>query len=98
MKEIMQESAIRVIENLDNRCAELKQGVQQSQKLYESALKEIEQLKTGLYYAKKFAELVECWGRTDCELYKHELKASADLQLERIAEAIDGMKWKSLET
>ncbi len=64
----------REIENLNTRCAELKE--------------ENERLKTGMYYAKKFAELVECWGRTECELYKHELKASADLQLERIAEAL----------
>ena len=38
--------------------------------------------------AKLFAEWVECVGRTDCEIYKHELKASADQSIERINAAL----------
>jgi len=37
---------------------------------------------------KLFAEWVEVLGRTDCEIYKHELKANSDLALERIERAI----------
>ena len=44
----------------------------------------IKELETALEDARLFANLVECWGRTDCEIYKPELKASADLALERI--------------
>ena len=46
--------------------------------------KRIAELETALEDARLFANLVECWGRTDCEIYKHELKASADRALERI--------------
>lgn len=41
---------------------------------------------------KRFSLLVECWGRTNCEIYKHELKASADLSLSRIDAALDAIK------
>lgn len=48
----------------------------------------ISELEWALKDAKLFSELVEVWGRTDCELYKHELKASADLSLSRIDKVI----------
>jgi len=38
--------------------------------------------------AKIFANYIECLGRTNCEIYKHELKSSADLSLSRIDSAI----------
>ena len=34
--------------------------------------------------AKGFAEWVETLGRTDCEVYKHELLGNANLSIERI--------------
>ena len=43
--------------------------------------KETEKL---IFELKAFAEWVETLGSTDCEIYKHELKANADLALERI--------------
>jgi hypothetical protein len=43
----------------------------------------------GLKNAKLFANWVECLGRTDCEIYKHELKASADQSIERIDKFLD---------
>jgi hypothetical protein len=46
-------------------------------------------LEYALEDAKKFCEWVECLGRTDCEIYKHELKASADLALDRIDKALN---------
>ena len=49
---------------------------------------EVEKLRWALKDARGFAEWVECLGRTDCEIYKHELKASADLALERIEKAL----------
>lgn len=51
-------------------------------------MKRIEELEWALKDARVFSELVEIWGRTDCEIYKHELKASADLSLERIDNVI----------
>lgn len=39
--------------------------------------------------AKQFAIWVECLGRTDCEIYKHELRASGLLAIERIDKALD---------
>lgn len=47
--------------------------------------------------AMKFSELVECWGRTDCEIYKHELKGSADLSIERLTKALQSIKGNSDE-
>ena len=45
-------------------------------------------LETALEDAKGFSEWVEILGRTDCEIYKHELKSSADLSIERIDKAL----------
>ena len=45
-------------------------------------------LEQALYDARLFAEWVECIGRTNCEIYKHELKARADLSLDRIEKTI----------
>ncbi len=53
------------------------------------ALERVNELELALQDAKKFAEIVECWGRTDCEIYKHELKASADLSLDRISKVLE---------
>ena len=49
---------------------------------------EIEKLQWALKDARGFAEWVECLGRTDCEIYRHELKIIADLALERIERAL----------
>lgn len=49
---------------------------------------EVEKLQWALKDARGFAEYIECLGRTDCEMYKHELKATADLALERIEIAL----------
>lgn len=46
--------------------------------------------------AKMFAAWVECLGRTECEIYKHELKATADRAIERIDNALEMVKWKSV--
>lgn len=43
-----------------------------------------EQLETIVENARTFAAWIECLGRTDCEVYKHELRASAVLMLDRI--------------
>ena len=43
----------------------------------------------GLKDAKLFAVWVECLGRTDCEIYKHELEANANQSIERIDEFLD---------
>lgn len=51
-------------------------------------IKRIKELENALGEAHNFALLVESWGRTNCEIYKHELKASADLSLERIEKVI----------
>jgi hypothetical protein len=50
----------------------------------------IHELELSLQDAKLFANWVECLGRTDCEIYKHELKASADLAIERINKVLGG--------
>ena len=47
------------------------------------------ELKFGLEDAKLFANWVECLGRTDCEIYKHELKGSADQTIDRIDAKIE---------
>lgn len=44
-------------------------------------------LEAGLENAMLFAEWIECLGRTDCEIYKHELKVKADKCIERIDRA-----------
>lgn len=54
-----------------------------------SAADEIKTLRNALDDARLFAVLVESWGRTDCEIYKHELQSSADLSLKRIDEALN---------
>jgi hypothetical protein len=56
--------------------------------MYDQA-KRIIKLETALEDAKLFANWVECLGRTGCEIYKHELKASADLSIERIDNALN---------
>ena len=55
----------------------------------EGSLSENERLRLALEDAKLFAKWVECLGRTDCEIYKHELKSAADLAIERIDAALD---------
>jgi hypothetical protein len=47
-----------------------------------------EALENALEDAKVFSEWVECLGRTDCEIYKHELKGSAYLSIDRINKAL----------
>ena len=49
-------------------------------------------LEGALTEAKAFSEWVECLGRTDCEVYKHELKGNADLSIERIGKALEVTK------
>ena len=48
----------------------------------------IETLEWALKDAKGFSEWVEILGRTDCEIYKHELKGNADRSIERIDKAL----------
>lgn len=52
-------------------------------------IEEVERLRLALKDAELFSSWVECLGRTDCEIYKHELKASADLSIERIQRALE---------
>lgn len=49
----------------------------------------IEQMEIALKDARKFAEWIECLGRTDCEIYKHELRACADVAIARIDNALE---------
>ena len=49
----------------------------------------IKVLETALKNTMLFAEWVECLGRTECEIYKHELKARADLAICRINVALE---------
>jgi len=51
--------------------------------------KKLVELTNALEEAKAFAIWVEVLGRTDCEIYKHELKASADISIERISKVLD---------
>ncbi len=51
-------------------------------------LNHIKELEFALLDAKLFAIWVECLGRTDCEVYKHELKGSADQSISRIEKAL----------
>jgi hypothetical protein len=44
----------------------------------------IKNLEFALIEAKGFAELIQIMGTTDCEIYKHELKADSDLAITRI--------------
>ena len=37
---------------------------------------------------KVFVEWIEILGRTECEIYKHELKGNADLALSRIEKVV----------
>jgi hypothetical protein len=46
-------------------------------------------LEYALQDAFVFSEWVEIIGRTDCEVYKHELKACADLSIDRINTAFN---------
>ena len=50
---------------------------------------QIKVMKISLEEAKGFSEWVEILGRTDCEIYKHELKGSADLAIKRISKALE---------
>lgn len=52
-------------------------------------IEEVERLRLALKDAELFSIWVECLGRTDCEICKHELKASADLSIERIQRALE---------
>ena len=56
----------------------------------------VAELEWGLMDAFLFSNWVECLGRTDCEIYKHELKASADLSIERIHKLIDVEKFEQI--
>jgi len=58
-------------------------------KALEGYAERAEALETALEDAKLFSTWVECLGRTDCEIYKHELKGSADLSLDRIDKALN---------
>ena len=46
-------------------------------------------LEVALQDALLFAEWVECIGKPDVEVYKHELRASAELAIDRINSALD---------
>ena len=50
---------------------------------------EVEKLHALIETTKRFAEWVECVGRTDCEVYKHELRGNADLALKRIETTLE---------
>jgi hypothetical protein len=52
----------------------------------------IETLQYALEDAKGFAVWTETLGRTDCEIYKHELKGDADRSIERINKALGAIK------
>lgn len=52
----------------------------------ESRIKELED---ALEDVKLFVSWIECLGRTECEVYKQELKSSADEVLERINKALN---------
>ena len=45
---------------------------------------QLKAIKYALLDAKVFAEYIEILGRTDCEIYKHELHGSASLELKRL--------------
>lgn len=58
-------------------------------KALEGYAKRAEKLEIALDNAMRFALWVECIGRTDCEVYKHELKGNADLAIERITKGLE---------
>jgi hypothetical protein len=60
-----------------------------SGRAFEGLAERAEALEMALEDTKLFANWVECLGRTDCEIYKHELKGSADLAIYRINRALD---------
>lgn len=49
----------------------------------------IKELEFALEESLLFSNWVECLGRTDCEVYKHELKGSADMSISRIEKALN---------
>tara|TARA_R110002167_G_C12700024_1_gene653362 strand:+ start:5791 stop:6108 length:318 start_codon:yes stop_codon:yes gene_type:complete len=81
-KKVAFQSSAKLIKELAKGGADLREEL--------AALKaEKEELIWGLKDAKLFAAWVECLGRTDCEIYKHELKVSADLAIDRINKFLD---------
>lgn len=80
---VFKEQAQRIEELEDaNRIEELEQShIEQAQR--------IKELEGVLTQAKGFAEWVEILGRTDCEIYKHELKSDADIYLQLIESALN---------
>lgn len=52
----------------------------------------VQRLELALQDSLNFALWVECLGRTDCEIYKHELRSAADLAIERIESALEFSK------
>ncbi len=58
-------------------------------KYLEGYAQRAKQLETALEDAMLFAAWVECIGRPGCEVYKHELKANADLAIERITKGLE---------
>lgn len=59
-----------------------------SYELIQALTAERDKYRKALEEAKGFAEWVEILGRTDCEIYKNELKHCADLSIERIDKAL----------
>lgn len=49
----------------------------------------IQKMEIALKEALGFSEWVEILGRTECEIYKHELKGCADRSINRINKALD---------
>ncbi len=58
-------------------------------KALEGYAERAKRLEVALQDALHFAEWVECIGKPDVEVYKHELRASAELAIDRINSALD---------
>ena len=58
-------------------------------KALEGCADRAKRLEIALQDALLFAEWVECIGKPDVEVYKHELRASAELAIDRINSALD---------
>lgn len=80
---------------IGNKAMKLSEQLQQDHdcgdfgKALEGYAERAKKLETALEDAMLFASWVECIGRPDCEVYKHELKANAELAIDRINSALD---------
>lgn len=68
---------------------QLLQETQDFSKTFKGYAERVERLEVALQDALLFAKWVECIGKPNVEVHKHELLSSAGLAIDRITSAID---------